>query len=360
MNTHSVLTKELNLPFKPSSTMDYHEAIVKTSSNQLHVGYLVDDDDCRNPLEDSCGMGQIYTAHRDSTTHAEMQEALGLDSSWEPDLDLVVEFISEMRKSWITTAANSSEFKQWCDETAGNRASFTDKYYTYRARKQWELSDEEIFYGQESIGYFDFTHDVMLNFWQELKDSGKIGNLDAVALDCYEHGGQVWSLSGEGMSCRWDTSSDAGVWVPDESALEEVTRRAAIYAFGNVYCNNKTGPYKRYEGIYRDKKGEILENSEEFQSWGEAFRWLESKTKGKTATEAQLTKGRNRALRELAREAVNTYNRWLAGATFGAVQATFSIKGSKEEQQYEFIESDECWGFIGEEHALDFLKDELS
>jgi len=70
---------------------------------------------------------------------------------------------------------------------------------------------------------------------------------DAVLLDCYEHGGQMWSVSGGGMQCRWDTARGAGVWVPDDclrSQLDDDERegkdraaQAVIYAkqFLNSY-----------------------------------------------------------------------------------------------------------------------------
>ena len=39
------------------------------------------------------------------------------------------------------------------------------------------------------------------------KDPELKPNPDTVALDCYEHGGIAWSVSGEGMNCEWDTAS---------------------------------------------------------------------------------------------------------------------------------------------------------
>lgn len=39
---------------------------------------------------------------------------------------------------------------------------------------------------------------------------------DAVPMDCYDHGSHVWSISGTGTQCRWDTARGAGVWVPDD------------------------------------------------------------------------------------------------------------------------------------------------
>lgn len=81
---------------------------------------------------------------------------------------------------------------------------------------------------QEALG--------MDNDWK--RDSDIQPDPDAVVLDCYEHGGQVWSISGHGMQCRWDTTRGAGVWVPDEYLREELEKlkgderraRALLYA----------------------------------------------------------------------------------------------------------------------------------
>jgi hypothetical protein len=45
---------------------------------------------------------------------------------------------------------------------------------------------------------------------------------DAVMLDCYSHGGQVWSVSGNGMQCQFDTARGAGVWVPDDCLRDQL------------------------------------------------------------------------------------------------------------------------------------------
>lgn len=45
---------------------------------------------------------------------------------------------------------------------------------------------------------------------------------DAVSLACYDHGGQVWSISGEGTQCQFDTARGAGVWVPDKLLREQL------------------------------------------------------------------------------------------------------------------------------------------
>ena len=70
---------------------DSDAIVVEVNGNTAIVGYLALDEDCPNPLEDCDGMGYIYSSHRDSGTHAEMQEALGLNGEWEPNLEVIQE-----------------------------------------------------------------------------------------------------------------------------------------------------------------------------------------------------------------------------------------------------------------------------
>lgn len=45
-----------------------------------------------------------------------------------------------------------------------------------------------------------------------------------VLLDYFEHSGCVWSVSGEGPQCQWDSVRFAGIWVPDRCLLNEVQK----------------------------------------------------------------------------------------------------------------------------------------
>jgi hypothetical protein len=53
---------------------------------------------------------------------------------------------------------------------------------------------------------------------------GKPHNL-AVEIDKYEHSGISYSVRGEGMNCRWDTSKGWAVWFPDKCALDDIMTR---------------------------------------------------------------------------------------------------------------------------------------
>lgn len=42
-------------------------------------------------------------------------------------------------------------------------------------------------------------------------------------IDCYEHSGCAYSESGTGMQCRFDTSSDVGVWYLSDQLIKDIT-----------------------------------------------------------------------------------------------------------------------------------------
>lgn len=46
----------------------------------------------------------------------------------------------------------------------------------------------------------------------------------AVRIDKFEHSGIVYSVTGEGYQCRWDTSHSWAVWYPNEILLEDIYR----------------------------------------------------------------------------------------------------------------------------------------
>ena len=51
------------------------------------AGYLVHDEDCRDPTDDCDCVGKIYTSHRHSSSKTDMQDAMGVDSNWNPDFN---------------------------------------------------------------------------------------------------------------------------------------------------------------------------------------------------------------------------------------------------------------------------------
>src|SRR5690606_37715397 len=122
---------ELDLPFPVSPVMSYEETPVAHVGEKLVIGYLSPDDDCENPLASCCGMGKVFSAHRNDgrESHEGMQDALALDREWNPQLDLCDDYVPEFRRLWIEAAADSQEFQAWADRVAGPEAQLDVENY---------------------------------------------------------------------------------------------------------------------------------------------------------------------------------------------------------------------------------------
>lgn len=353
------------LEMSPSPIMDYHDAIIKQVSDRKYLfGYLVDDHDAANPLTEWDGVGRIYSAHRNSDTHAEMQEALGLDSDWSKDYELVYA-TEEFRKHWLSIAADHEEFQTWCVENGRPplETAKLDAYFRNKARRFWKDNngaDAPYLYSEDSIWMFeDVCAAAEEAAYDELRNAGKIGDPDAVVLDCYEHSGVAWSVSGEGMQCRFDTANGAGVWVPDDCTREEIHRRGdQVYAFGRIVEGQKSFQFK----LDREFGGG---ESMLFSSWTDAYQAFEEHLKrynyklpkNKAKRGKLVERGRDRARKELARNAVELYNDYLNGRVFGIVVASFEINDDGDPK---FVEDDAVFGYYGDDDAYDSLKAEIA
>ena len=345
MNNVTVTT----LPFEiaPSPIMFYMDYGIKESGKTLTVSYLADDEDGENPVMYCDGMGAIFTSHRNArrSEHERMQEALALDSSWDPDLSLLESGAPELafRKAWIAAAKQHVEFMVWADET-GRRSNPDEAYYHRRASAFWrECGRSGI--GGVSIWHFAFSESVAHEVWADLREQGVIGAKDLVMLDCYEHGGQSWSISGTGTQCRWDTSRGAGVWVPDADCIAAIELQKAVYAFGDI--NKVRGSWQ----VSLDAS----DTTRSFSTEDQAYLWLSIYAEGKKVTKKMLATGRDRAHYHICRGVLDQYNAWLAGECYGVVVATFSNIGTEAEPEWELEGSDETWGYIGSDYTAAML-----
>lgn len=361
-----------SLPFKEVAAVSHAMDSDRFKVNAVHpravtVGWLADDLNSSNPLLDQDGHGQIHTSHRHASreSHAAMQEALGLDAYWGDDLSLVEDH-PQLRKRWIAEASHSSEFRTYCQETAGRNAVFSDDYYRRRAERFWQECSKHDRYG---IDEFEFTDKAKHGLFCDLLAERSLGEPDRVLLDCYEHGMQVWSIRGSGTQCRWDTSVGSGVWVPDSVARAEIDRREKVYAFGSV-----TSSYEQGRKVWRAQidpgflADAELRAGDATDTWYESFQWLEQaiqrhklKLFGTKKQQAFHTKqfGRARARNELASEALELYNSWLAGNVYGIAVATFQLH---ELGCWEIADVETVWGYFGTDdayQALDALFEEV-
>lgn len=231
------------------------------------IGYLVHDSDCENPL-DQDGNGAIYTRHRhaDRETLRKFQEALGLDSDWQPDFELISET--------DLVAAIQADITASCENEIMSRDLWEKCVFhctEYFGPVAGVMPLEHVLTCLDSENELTPVVDVpsyQKKLWDKGIGEGTIGNKYAVILDVYEHGQVAYRLSGEAPSCRWDTARGGAVWVPDVCAvlnfedknlsLEENRAKAREYSKSCVeeytnWCNGDCW------GVCIEKDGEELE-----------------------------------------------------------------------------------------------------
>ena len=204
---------DCELTFEPIEWIDMHKAKV---GDKYVVAYCVQDNDYRD-IEDLMGdcMGKLYSFHRDAgrDDHSNGLEALGNTRDGERDLDSVWD------KHWKVATERLIARLRMKHELADIAAMYDGTQYedTYQDQEAYvgkclraDCNDNDWY----NVTYSDDLEAVLCEMWSEPEFFP--GDKDARLLACYDHGGQVWSLSGGGMQCRWDTSNSAGVWVPDE------------------------------------------------------------------------------------------------------------------------------------------------
>ena len=291
------LTAELS--FEPSSAMSYVEHKSEKQGGMVAVGYLVDDHDVENPLDDCDGMGHIYSSHCHSGQHAKMQTVLGLDSDWQRDLSLrVVERDAESALMELVRTRLQVDLVAFILECANNNGMSRDQaleYFVVDFTGQLPYHRET--WLTEKVRALVTWDSLLDEAWQLARLSGQVGDPYTVMLDCYEHGGQVWSVTGSGPQCLFDTARGAGVWVPDQCLREELDS------------------IKTNEG---------------------------------------LDAARTKAV-EFARQALGSYNAWLAGDCYGVAVDVFSTEGDR----LKLIDESAVWGYVGRKLAEESLSEEI-
>ena len=187
--------------------------------------------------------------------------------------------------------------------------------------------------------------------WDEYGEciSGRTRNPYSVPLDVYSHGQDSWSLAGEGMNDRWDTSRNAGIWLPDDCCLEhiEYSAIAKLLPKGTSVSYESTGSkvnvitYTLPDGTKRGG----------YKTFVTAIHAAAKKLGVKLSKEA-IEKAAYEEAVVCAKQAVEEYNKYINGDAYGVCVEVFA----KNEEEYEHDgENDACWGFLGSEYAKEEL-----
>lgn len=359
MRTRTVITEEIEgvdceLSFEPVSWIDTHMAKV---GDKLVIAYCVYDYDC--DVDDMMGdcMGKLYSFHRHSDNAGECLEALGNNRDGERDLDKVWDrHEEEARRRYVETVLRDHRDEDTVVEYEERSTDYERREGETVAEtaRRYVTADAEEGYGWRYVAQGDVMEAVLEEMWED--PAYFPGDRDAQLLACYEHGGQVWSLSGGGMQCRWDTSNRAGVWVPDDYLKKELDSTAPGAAFAFVRNTNwirGTGKHYQLVKVVWDgeKCNEVVhvafsDDSSELHAQAKAIA-----AESPAPTPKQIAWGREQMCEVYAKQFLNTYNDIIAGNVYGCVVEWFDEDGNS-------IDNDACWGFIGD-HAEEALKTEF-
>lgn len=214
LRTTDVEDVEIELDHLPCDWLDSHSCKI---GERVIVAYNVLDNDYRS-ADDMMGdcMGRIVDAYngRDAEKR-ELCELAGCDRYGDKDLDAVWEkhedaaidrYIALVRKDYTFVEVRDAlpdedDVRSWGDAEGALRTDARGACWG-------------------SVIFEKTMESVLDDMWEEPEFWP--GNPDAVMLDVYDHSGQAWSISGGGMQCRWDTSHNAGAWVPDKYLLDQI------------------------------------------------------------------------------------------------------------------------------------------
>jgi len=372
---------DLELEFEPYNEDD---VLIERVGDKLVVAYLVHDD-CPgiNPLKDYDCQGDLYTktpysaCDRTITDNdSEFYSALGLDGYGEIDLDQSVT-IKGVTKDLCEHAAD----RLW-DELDGEQ--LTDLLLHLEKWGGLNLSEgdhlEKLESGEPSrqlLTYLRGRYEKQIR--EDLADyRGYFSDQMAKHAEALysEHWQQIAgpyvvpvASSGGNYETRYSTTTwdgdindlPDGVWVADKGAIENIGKgchKGVVVKRGKETYLGPNGWIVEADGrnvaFFPDNAGVVVDGQPE--AYKQARDYVDQHY-------ADRPMDVHTAAVHYAAGVLEEYSKWCSGDVYGCVTQVFTLaKEPDEGEEPEWIASgdyDSCWGFIGQEHAEESLKDEF-
>lgn len=267
--SRTITTWSVDIPGEQESSVDVEFAVVDNTEEitvlkeqgKMVVSYLSRDEYCESPLDSCDGEGCIFTSSRrdGKASNRGMQEALGLDFDWCPDIELPGVAVALSELVWDKIKENKAyrgvlqrilkrngvtcTLRSVIDAVCMDREN---SFFMQAFTGSWSVTES-------TRGDYDRLQQLMrivrdddtqLAAWRAGRKAGTVGNPYAVALDVYEHGGRWYSISGEGMQCRFDTARGGVPYGSRTSALSRTLRPNRLVLMICVAQRSITaGPY---------------------------------------------------------------------------------------------------------------------
>lgn len=361
LSQHELNTEDLA---KASYLMDYKDAFLQVQGSTLVVSFLVDDDHAANPFEDADCYGRlIFKNESDFYFHT------GLDQYGDYDVDVIDEklllnsWAEKASKDWIYTefvANNLSDFLDlFDDEDACERGNDWTNFFK-KCAVAHHLCDGGLVAGI-STGYFQSFQEVLKSTGQA---SLKCSDDTRFTIPVYisEYGPHTEVTFDDGLENPHEKQdSYHAVWIPGiQDNIDIILERAELYCHGQIDLSHSEGGAKFKVVMDQDVGGE---QSPDFPTRREAFDWLKThvetneKIKGISISDDLKHIGITRAACEMAGDSLSLYQDYINGNIYSTYVATFTNTGTESDPVWEFVEDDYCCGCIGEDDALEHLKD---
>ena len=331
------------------------------------AGALIPDEDAQNPMEMGDGQGSIFHYGRRGGRGEEREfyEDLDFDGNGNKDLEngcvlehlgsLIFDRVKKTKGAiqslgWIIRKHQGKDAPQNADaihnaiiDACANGAGMSDFIEAFTGQPSRNVDIDEV--SSDALDNVFYWVDVLMeDAWEAAKDAGDVGNPLAIKLDIYEHSGVSYSISGEGMQCRWDTSRCAAVWVPDACAEENILTNALrklevgeVRWFGSLAATGSTlnAGFSIDNGITWVKG---------FNSWSQCLQALQDASHEKIPKEA-LLRTMQECAEDYARGVIKEYSAWCNGDVYGVCTTVINRETGEVTQE------DACWGFIGWNYA---------
>lgn len=354
---------------------------VVVMDDHVIAGALLYDDDSHalDPLEEGRANGMIYHCggrrSRDGDERAAFFAALGRDAEGGRDLTAegaIEEFIRHategLRSNRAVMSILSHQLRaqgkpgSWdtvlklIEETIRQDGGWGDVVFNHIAQRffgvpSWDKLPSGMPSRLEGLAVL-LTATAASEAWERAVQAGTVGNPLAVLLDIYEHGGILYSVSGEGMQCRWDTSRGAAIWVPDKDAEENILANAlAALGLGQVRWFGALGSDEDPLHARYSLDGGASWHGH-FAKWADALNALAAASPVKPNRETLEATLREQSER-YCRGVLEEFNAWVNGEVYVAQVKVFDRRTGEELVEHEDI----CGGYIGMRCAEESLEE---
>lgn len=323
---------EFELTFEP---VGYTDTSVKVEGNKAVIGYIAYDSDCENPMTSSDCMGEFIT---EDTRDSDPFGHLGMtDKPYRCEIyrDLECDGVYEAAVALLKLRLISDQdFLDYCEENF-ERVSDEDKADMAFMESCIDQIDWGT-YGTPIPLWLETTWNTAQDAaWDSLYEQGKIGTY--LAVPCRWHDSVHGPGTAEAYTCVLEDCN--AVWIPTKDDIDNI--KAQCWPMdAKIEWRGALGSDKEPLHSVVVLNGEVVFDT---PKWQDAQKYIDEHFSQPTYKDLYA------AAVKYADGILEEYIKWGNGDCYGVVVETYTREDA--ESDWELVDSDHCWGFIGSEYA---------